>query len=616
MLSATLETININLLSVEERYAFDILRNLPIDKLSRLKTLLKVDESQAIGRETLQKFLQFVQENRFDLTESGVNDFKEKHGLGNAPPWTGIIGSQTAEVYFDEIISLFPKNELNQIAHPNGAWIWNLSKLRSDYLEQLTKCKVKRVYLKVFDGKSQPMFWKHQCSPETVEQFKSRGIQVYGWGYHYGTSDVTAQVSAVKQALDCGLDGYILDLEAEVENKSTHPHVERLLSQLRPLVKPGTLGYTSFGHPGFHPNVPWKILDQYCDIALPQIYFEKFEFEPTNEEEVQACLDAHKQMELIKPILPIWGSEWDTKQPASAKELQFYLNRFPGSSIFLLPHVGEGGEAWNLDYSGQPVMLPGSSEPKDFELPELTRILRQGTKGEDVKALQRILNAQGFNAGEVDGDFGDRTEAAVRAFQIKASLTIDGEVGPQTWKALDPEAKAIIPPDLGIRAKLADFAEDEAAKGLRWTGSDSEAEKYLKPLRKPMQDIRPIPHIGLTPVNYDWCAAFVTYCCRQVGMEIPDKPEGFWATMALVDSWKFWAQKQGYWYTKGSITPRRGDILVFEWGDGDSSLDHIGIVRGYTLGSSTILTSEGNNGNRSGNFTRELSFVAGFIRIS
>lgn len=121
MLSATLETININLLSVEERYAFDILRNLPIDKLSRLKTLLKVDESQAIGSETLQKFLQFVQENRFDLTESGVNNFKEKHGLGNAPPWTGIIGSQTAEVYFDEIISLFPKNELNQIAHPNGA---------------------------------------------------------------------------------------------------------------------------------------------------------------------------------------------------------------------------------------------------------------------------------------------------------------------------------------------------------------------------------------------------------------------------------------------------------------------------------------------------------------
>jgi len=141
----TLETINIDILDIEERYAFDILRNLPIDKLSQLKTLLKVEESQAIGRETLQKLLQFAKENSFELTESSVSNFKEKHGLGNAPPWTGIIGSQTAEFYFKEIISLFPKNTLNQIEHPNGAWIWNLSKLRSDYLEQLAKCKVKRV---------------------------------------------------------------------------------------------------------------------------------------------------------------------------------------------------------------------------------------------------------------------------------------------------------------------------------------------------------------------------------------------------------------------------------------------------------------------------------------
>jgi Putative peptidoglycan binding domain/CHAP domain len=613
MLSETLDAAKINITSIEEQYAFDILRNLHIDKLSQLKSLLKVEESQALGSETLQKFIKFAKGKHFELTESGVNNFKEKHGLGNAPPWKGIIGSQTAEVYFQEIIALFTDKEINQIVHPNGAWIWNLGKLRTDYLQQLIKSKVKRVYLKVFDGKSQPMFWKHQCSPEIVKRFKSAGIQVYGWGFHYGTSDVTAQISAVKQALDCGLDGYILDLESEVENQSTHANVERLLSELRPFVKTGTLGYTSFGHPGFHPNIPWKILDRYCDIALPQIYFEKFGFAPTNEAEVQACIDAHKKLNLIKPILPIWGSESDTKQPASAREIQSYLNRFPGSSIFLLPHVGESGVAWDLDYSNQKLTTSVTDQPQKFELPTLTRILRQGTKGEDVKALQIVLNAQGFNVGEVDGDFDEQTKNAVIKFQTKAGITIDGEVGPQTWKVLDPESKANPPSELGIRAKLAYFAEDEAAKGLRWEGSNSEAEKYLKPFRVPMQRIG---HIGSTPVLYDWCAAFVTYCCREVGINIPDQPEGFWATMALVESWKYWGKQKGYWYQKGSITPQRGDILVFEWGNQNGILDHIGIVRGYTAGSSTILTSEGNRGNRSGNFTREMSFVAGFIRIS
>jgi hypothetical protein len=32
--------------------------------------------------------------------------------------------------------------------HPNGVWIWNLSKIGNDYLEKLAESKIKRVYLK------------------------------------------------------------------------------------------------------------------------------------------------------------------------------------------------------------------------------------------------------------------------------------------------------------------------------------------------------------------------------------------------------------------------------------------------------------------------------------
>ncbi|MBD2526664.1 peptidoglycan-binding protein [Nostoc sp. FACHB-133] len=497
--------------------------------------------------------------------------------------------------------------------HSNGVWIWELPKIRSDYLDQLVKQQVKRVYLKVFDGhfqgKLQPTFWNWQCSPDIIEKLKSRGIEVYGWGYHYGTSDVAEQIQKVKQALDCGIDGYVLDLEAEVEDKSTHIYVEKLLVALRPLVKEGTLGYTSFGHPQFHPHVPWQILDEHCDLALPQIYFEKFSFKSTNEEEVQDCLKAYEQMGLKKPILPIFGSESDAKQPASGKELQSYLNRFPGSSIWRLPNSGEQGEAWNLTYAGE-TPVPIGGEPSEFTLPKLTRILRTGVIGEDVKALQKVLNAKGFNAGKVDGEFGPDTEAAVRAFQKKTDITVDGEVGPQTWKELGGESGSI--PEQGFLGKLAGFAEDEAAKGLSWNGVNSEAEKYLKLFREPMLTLG---HIGSSPVFYDWCAAFVTYCCRNVGAEIPDIPEGFWASMALVESWKYWAKKKGYWNPKGSVTPRRGDILVFDW-EGDSTLNHIGIVRGYTPENSVIQTSEGNKSNKSGNFTRSMATVAGFIRIS
>jgi hypothetical protein len=61
--------------------------------------------------------------------------------------------------------------------------------------------------------------------------------------------------------------------------------------------------------------------------------------------------------------------------------------------------------------------------------------LRRGARGPDVARLQERLNAHGA-ALAVDGDFGPRTDAAVRAFQSAHGLVVDGIVGPLTWGAL------------------------------------------------------------------------------------------------------------------------------------------------------------------------------------
>lgn len=62
--------------------------------------------------------------------------------------------------------------------------------------------------------------------------------------------------------------------------------------------------------------------------------------------------------------------------------------------------------------------------------------LSHGSFGYCVGVLQEALNVELGSSLDVDWDFGSRTEAAVRRFQTRYGLDVDGVVGPQTWGQL------------------------------------------------------------------------------------------------------------------------------------------------------------------------------------
>jgi N-acetylmuramoyl-L-alanine amidase len=65
-----------------------------------------------------------------------------------------------------------------------------------------------------------------------------------------------------------------------------------------------------------------------------------------------------------------------------------------------------------------------------------TAVLRQGATGGEVKELQRRLKMWGYYSGEVDGIYGAKTVEAVKYFQRKNGLTVDGVAGKATFAAL------------------------------------------------------------------------------------------------------------------------------------------------------------------------------------
>ena len=70
-----------------------------------------------------------------------------------------------------------------------------------------------------------------------------------------------------------------------------------------------------------------------------------------------------------------------------------------------------------------------------------TTRLEKGSTGSDVKELQTKLKKLGYYDAYVDGDYGDTTVAAVKAFQKKYNLTADGVAGSETLKKLDSAYK-------------------------------------------------------------------------------------------------------------------------------------------------------------------------------
>ena len=87
--------------------------------------------------------------------------------------------------------------------------------------------------------------------------------------------------------------------------------------------------------------------------------------------------------------------------------------------------------------NGKPVPDVPTGKPYNFTV----HTIRRGSKGADVLLLQRLLRGMSFRDDDNvvlvrDGDFGEKTEQALRKFQAKNGLEVDGICGPASWGKL------------------------------------------------------------------------------------------------------------------------------------------------------------------------------------
>ena len=129
-----------------------------------------------------------------------------------------------------------------------------------------------------------------------------------------------------------------------------------------------------------------------------------------------------------------------------------------------------------------------------------TDLLRKGDRGDDVKLLQHRLNILGSQLAE-DGIWGVKTDQAVRNYQYKAGLTVDGIVGPKTQAALIKDA---------ILARAAEIGAYLVKHKWHYQDKTYRAKSTFDATRK-------LEHPGAT------CSHYVSWVLQDVGLLAAEK---------------------------------------------------------------------------------------------
>jgi hypothetical protein len=230
------------------------------------------------------------------------------------------------------------------------------------------------------------------------------------------------------------------------------------------------------------------------------------------------------------------------------------------------------------------------------------RTLKKGDTGVDVEVLTTHLVREKLLPAALH-KFTDAVHAAVKIWQVHHTdfrgrpLTVDGVVGPLTWRSLEDAKTKVdrqdpaptqwdkLPPGgsaLGRKALEIGLAEMRA--GAREVGTNNGGpfiEKYHKTKEA-------------TANQWAWCAAFTSWCFERASKEL-GQPLPFAysrGAQAIFDQ----LQKKGLIYEASDANPPQpGDICVWLRGTTKSWQGHVGIVWGYRDG--VVYVLEGNKGN-------------------
>jgi hypothetical protein len=164
----------------------------------------------------------------------------------------------------------------------SGFFIWQVASCEGGDAGKIARAAgeagLRWVAVKIADGATlsnrNPLDRGQSLLPGLVGALRTAGIQVWGWQYLYGANWAGEAASAQAQIDALGLDGYILDAEAEYKLPGRAAAAEKFMHRMRAAFPRLPIGLCSYRFPSLHPEFPWDAFLAGADYILPQVYWE------------------------------------------------------------------------------------------------------------------------------------------------------------------------------------------------------------------------------------------------------------------------------------------------------------------------------------------------------
>lgn len=316
-----------------------------------------------------------------------------------------------------------------------GMWIWYVSKSSGGKLSRITKRAkrhgIRTLYIKSSDGSNA---WDQFTHP-LVRYFHRHGLRVCAWQYVYG-SHPAAEAKRGAEAVNKGADCLVIDAEAEYEGR--YAAADRYVDELRHKVgRRFPTALAGFPYVDYHPSFPYSVFlgPGGARFNIPQVYWHAI---GVSVGEADRHTIRYNRV-YKRPIYPLG----QTYRDAGGRPTRKQIRKFRRLAISFDFH---GISWWDWQETtrkqwralgqevdkGVPGVRRGASNYPDLSI---------GSKGDLVVWAQEHLRGAGAQL-RVTGLFGRKTYRAVKGFQRKNGLRVDGVIGAPTWRKLmrvDPD---------------------------------------------------------------------------------------------------------------------------------------------------------------------------------